>query len=161
MLDDKDAKNTKRSTDTAVRAFRSYLAEKEVEADFENFDSEKLDNVLCNFFAESRQKNGELYKKSSLISLRHGLNRHLENVDIVKGVEFKKSQKMFQAMSAELKRQGVGGVQHHPPIEKADLEKLYASFNVSDPESLQQKVSKITKICALSHAFSFQPVNTI
>ena len=47
---------------------------------------------------------------------------------------------MFSAVVVDLKRQGKGGVDHHPPLEKADLEKLYASFNVTEPENLQEKV---------------------
>ncbi|XP_060580809.1 uncharacterized protein LOC132737528, partial [Ruditapes philippinarum] len=60
-----------------------------------------------------------------------------QNLD---GPEFKKSQQVFQAMVAELKRQGAGGIDHYPPLERQDLLKLYGYFDVSDPENLQEKV---------------------
>ena len=71
--------------------------------------------MLAKFYAESMSKTGELYKKTPLTGIRHGLNRQLSDYDIVKGQEFKKSQGALNAMMAELKRQGAGGVQHHPP----------------------------------------------
>ena len=37
-MDDKYGLNTKRSTKQAVRLFRKYLLEKEVDTDFEHFD---------------------------------------------------------------------------------------------------------------------------
>ena len=43
-------------------------------------------------------------------------------------------------MMAELKRKGAGGIDHHPPIEPLDLQKLYEHFNVFDATSLQDKV---------------------
>ena len=62
---------------------------------FENFASDQLDLVLCKFFTEARSVKGELYKTSSLISIKHGINRNLSNsnsgLDIVNGSDFKKS----------------------------------------------------------------------
>ena len=140
LIADKDSANTKKATDHAVRVFRAYLREKEIPEDFENFSQQRLDTVLAKFYAESRSQTGELYKKTSLSSIRHGLNRHLPDYDIVKGLEFKASQASFNAMMAELKRKGAGGIDHHPPIEPLDLQKLYKHFNVFDATSLQDKV---------------------
>ena len=91
MLADKDSANTKEPTDHAVRVFRAYLIEKTIPEDFENFSASRLDSVLAKFYAESRSKTGELYKRTSLSSIGHGLNRHLLDYDIVKGQDFKKS----------------------------------------------------------------------
>ena len=79
IIEEKDAKNTRRSTDQAVRMFRKYLEEKELDPAFENYDPQTLDKILCKFYAEARTTDGELYKKSSLTTTRHGINRYLGN----------------------------------------------------------------------------------
>ena len=141
---EKDAKNTRRATESAVGTFKSYLREKNLSESFESLSNDDLDKVLCKFYTEVRTENGELYKKSSLISIRHGINRHLSNLsegkDIIHGSDFSESKKVFAAASKELKRQGKGGVEHYPPIELPDLQKLYSYFNIDDNVKLQEKV---------------------
>ena len=43
-------------------------------------------------------------------------------------------------MSIQLKRQGLGGVEHYPPVGEDNLRKIYNSLSDKDPVSLQQKV---------------------
>jgi hypothetical protein len=45
-------------------------------ADFESFSKAELDNVLSRYYVELRNKKGEMYKKSTLIAYRHGIQRH-------------------------------------------------------------------------------------
>jgi hypothetical protein len=102
-----------------------------------------LDELLERFFFEVRTARGDLYKKNSYISIRHGINRFLENSgkhsDIVNDVQFKKSQLAFKSMLAKLKDEGKGGTDHHPPLETADLRKLssYLTEDLENPERLQ------------------------
>ncbi|CAG2216012.1 unnamed protein product [Mytilus edulis] len=144
ILIEKDSKNTRRSTDSSVRTFKSYLREKNLPEDFENLPNNELDSILFRFYPEARTENGELYKKSSLFSLRHGINRHLSNFDsgkdIVHDTDFKDSNKVFLATTKDLKRQGKGGINHYPPIELSDLNKLYEYFDVNNNVQLQEKV---------------------
>lgn len=143
ILKEKDAVNTRKATDRAVRLFRKYLEEKELESDFENYDATQLDNVLCKFYSEARNEKGELYKKSSLASTRYGLNRFLnekQGIDIVRDKAFQNSDKMFKAVGVFLKREGKGGIDHHPPVAEDDLKQIYSSLNNNDPISLQHKV---------------------
>lgn len=146
IIEGREAGNTKKSTEMAVRVFRGYLAEKNLPTDFETLSSEILDQTLKSFFLEARTVKGELYKKSSLISIRHGINRHLANsgrdVDIVKGLDFKSSQLAFKSMAVKLKESGKGGVDHFPPLESADLQRLYTYFesDCDNPETMQEKV---------------------
>lgn len=151
LLYDKDSKNTHKGTEQAVRLFRAYLTEKKMDTNFEKLPKNELDTILARFYAEARQKSGELYKKTSLNSIRHGLNRHLSDleVDIIKGSDFAKSQLAFQAVCADLKRQGAGGIDHHPPIEDTDLQLLYKSFDICNPESLQSKVHVLAQLIGL------------
>ncbi|KAK3091478.1 hypothetical protein FSP39_020133 [Pinctada imbricata] len=117
MIEEKDAANTKRSTYNSVRLFRKYLLEKGKGADFESMEISELEANLSRFYAEARSEQGTLYKKSSLQTNRHGLSRHLTNtkgIDIIRGLEFKNSNKVFLAVSKDLKRQGFGGMEPSP-----------------------------------------------
>lgn len=147
ILQEKDSKNTKRNTKTSVSIFRSYLSSKSLDINFELYDKPTLDETLTKFYAEVRQANGEEYKKSSLIGIRHGLNRHLQlntdNItDIVNGSEFSKSKQMFGAVCKGLKRQGKGGGDHYPVIDDPDLKKMMTYFEnaSSDNVKLLEKV---------------------
>ena len=128
ILNEKDAKNTRRATNGAVKIFRTYLKDKNMLETFENFTNEELDDIVGKFYVEVRQENGDKYQRSSLFSIRYGLNRHLSlsrNVDIMKDTAFQVSQKLFTTVTKDLKREGKGAVTHYPPIEETDLRKMY------------------------------------
>ncbi|CAG2211446.1 unnamed protein product [Mytilus edulis] len=77
---------------------------------------------------EMRNKDGEMYKKSTMQSYRQGLQHHLSktrDIDILKSDNFKKSKKAYQCMTKELKRLGMAAVEHCPAIADADMEKMY------------------------------------
>lgn len=119
LFENEDAKNTKRTTMTAVKLFREYLTSKNFPAEFENFDPEELDAKLASFYVEMRNKDGQLYKKSTMASYRSGLQRYLRNkrddeIDIKSKTIFNKSSKAYKCMGKELKRQGLAAVHHHP-----------------------------------------------
>lgn len=140
IISNKDAVNPKRSTAQAIKLLRDYLLEKGLSVQFEDFPP---DSVLGKFYVEARNKNGELYKKSSMQTIRHGISRFLSDkldIDILRDVRFKQSNVVFKAMGKELKRQGLWGVNHYPPIDDIDLKKAYFSFDLFSGKSLQQKV---------------------
>ena len=139
ILVEKDAINTRKSTVSGEKLFRSYLREREQSEDFENFNTASLDKILCKFYVEVRQENGEKYKKSSLSTIRHAINRFLSNsnIDIVNGLEFKESRRVFKAVCQDLKRDGKGGVEHFPAIESGDLNKMRKYFNTDGDESVK------------------------
>lgn len=135
-------KNTKRATLSAVRTFKSYLEEKGLTQNFETLPKNKLDQILTKFYREARQENGEKYRKSSLMGIRHGLNRHLSlwSIDLIHDLDFKESNKTFSIVMRELKKE-YGGVKHYPPISEEDLTKLYQYFgDLNDSVKLQEKV---------------------
>ncbi|KAJ8298153.1 hypothetical protein KUTeg_024684 [Tegillarca granosa] len=138
----KEAINSQKATDSSLRTFMSYLEEKGIDdKQFETiiWPKSQLDEVLSKFYLEARQENGQLYKKSSLFSIRHGINLHLSQfqIDIIKDSEFKESNTTFCANVKELKRQGQGEVNHYPPKEKEDLLKLYNYFDLDNNIKLQ------------------------
>ncbi|KAK3093105.1 hypothetical protein FSP39_011083 [Pinctada imbricata] len=143
LIESRDAANTKRATTHAVKTFRAYLNEKRKSIDFEDFSTEELDNELSRFYVEARKENGELYKKSTLLALRHGISRHMQacsGIDIINDKAFTKSKTSFLAASKELKREGKGGIDHYPPIDSDDLKKMYLYFDLDNNVKLQEKV---------------------
>ncbi len=126
LLDDKDAKNTKRVTKTALR------------------EKEEITGVL-KFVAEARKADRNSYSKSTLNSIRFGLNRHFKStrdLDIINDPQFTEANKVFSAKCVELKRQGLAKVEHAPPICEEDLQNLYECgvFDVNSPVTLRNKV---------------------
>ena len=111
----------------------------------EKIPKKELNEHLANFWPNAKKQNGDSYKKSALMGIRFGLQRHFllkRELDIISDGEFSKSNQIFEAAIVELKRQGFGKVDHHIPISKEDLEKIQSSYNPSspDPKSLQQVV---------------------
>lgn len=145
IIENTTAKNTKKLTSLSIKAFREYLGSKGMPQDFENLPPSDIDRLLGRFYVELRNSKGESYKKTTMMSYRHGIQRHLQatrpELDIIHGSDFKDSCKIFKGVVMELKRQGLGSVDHHPPINDADLSKLYDYLCSSDSaEVLQQKV---------------------
>jgi hypothetical protein len=50
---------------------------KNLPEDFENWSKADLDSPLRCFYADVRRASGELYKRTSLFSIRNGINRYL------------------------------------------------------------------------------------
>lgn len=108
--------NTIANEKKAVRAFKAYLEEiGEENTDFFTYTEEELDRHLSKFYFSARKENdGDMYKISSLESLRYGLNRALKKYghkfDITKREcsAFTKSIKAFEDAKLELKQCGKG-----------------------------------------------------
>ncbi len=85
------------------------------------------------FYMDIRTQSGELYKATSLESIRHALNRHLKGpphptkFDIISGAEFNDANECFKTAMAEIKASGKGTVDHYLVINNVDLSKLYNS----------------------------------
>ena len=58
----------------------------------------------------------------------------------MKDTAFQVSQKLFTAVTKDVKRQGKGAVTHYLPIEETDRREMYDYINVNDNIKLQQKV---------------------
>ena len=70
------------------------------------------------------------------------LEKTTQDIDILKGEDFKKSAIFFKGMTNELKKAGKTVVEHYPHIEENDLKTMYAyvTSNLEDPQLLQCKV---------------------
>ncbi|KAK7133283.1 hypothetical protein R3I94_015228 [Phoxinus phoxinus] len=142
------SENTRLATRYAVRIFREYLTEKAQSTDFESMDKHGLCKVLRSFYAEARSKSGQLYSKSSLISIRSSLNRYLNEppfcrtLDLTKDPELRSANLALAAVIRKLEEQGAGPVVQKQAITRSDLRKLYTSavFSASSPFGLLNKV---------------------
>ena len=80
IVDAADSKNTKNAIKYSVKIFEDYL--NAVQMDITRLDTLsnlELDSLLQKFYAGARQKNGSLYSKKSMSSIRFGLQRHFLN----------------------------------------------------------------------------------
>lgn len=142
------SENTRLATRYAVRIFREYLSEKAQSPDFETLDKDALCAVLRSFYAEARSKSGQLYSKSSLISIRSSLNRYLNEppycrtLDLTKDPELRSANLALAAVIRRLEEQGAGPVVQKQAITRSDLRKLYQSsvFHINSPYGLLNKV---------------------
>uniref|UniRef100_A0A8C9ZPA2 Potassium channel tetramerization domain containing 1 n=1 Tax=Sander lucioperca TaxID=283035 RepID=A0A8C9ZPA2_SANLU len=142
------SENTRLATRYAVRIFREYLSEKAQSPDFETLDKDALCAVLRSFYAEARSKSGQLYSKSSLISIRSSLNRYLNEppycrtLDLTKDPELRSANLTLAAVIRRLEEQGAGPVVQKQAITRSDLRKLYESsvFKSDTPFGLLNKV---------------------
>lgn len=141
--------NTKKSTVYSVQILREFLKAKNAPVNFEVLNKQDLDLCLADFFLSVRRHDGELYKRTSFLNIRHGINRFLKDlnhdipIDIIKDPEFMRSNMNFAAMLVELKRQGKANVKHWPPIPANELKKAYiylVGLMEKSARGLQQKV---------------------
>ena len=99
----------------------------------------------CWLLSQCKEKTGGNYKKTALTSIRFGLQRYFNRkrgFNIIADGAFEQSNQVFEAVVVQLKRQGFAKVDHHEPIKKEDLAKIYSSYDQSSPspKSLQQFV---------------------
>ncbi|XP_030626588.1 uncharacterized protein kctd1 [Chanos chanos] len=142
------SENTRLATRYAVRIFREYLSEKAQSTDFESMDKHALCKVLRSFYSEARSKSGQLYSKSSLISIRSSLNRYLNEppfcrtLDLTKDPELRSANLALAAVIRKLEEQGAGPVVQKQAITRSDLRRLYTSavFSATSPFGLLNKV---------------------
>ena len=70
---------TKEGTENACNILKDFCAARgEVRGQIESLNEKELGELLCDFYANVRSKDGEIYKKSSMPAIRSGLNRHLK-----------------------------------------------------------------------------------
>ena len=144
LIEGKDSKNTKRATKASVKVFNEYLQEKNLDEPHHD-DKGTLANVLKRFYAEARKKSDRSpYSKSSMTSLRFGLNRHFKTkgTDIIQDLVFAEANKVFLAKCVDLKRQG---------LHTCQLSRFSPSFSSNLPVSrLEHQISRTFKhFCAL------------
>lgn len=92
-----------------------------------------MNGVLRKFYVGARKTIGERFKKTALQNIRYGLKRYLKQkrgIDILSDPDFHESNEVFKAVWTDLKRRGLGNIEHHPPISENDLKKQYSGKNL-------------------------------
>ena len=146
LLSTKDSKETKRAVKRGVKLFRDYLTNKGVSSDFQNFAKCELNEHLRTFYASARKKDGDMMKTNSLTSLKYGISKYLKDtleIDIKNDSEFSTSNTVYSAVVTDLKKKGLGSVDHKPAICPEDLFKIYDPSNVAlNPNTLTGLLNK-------------------
>ena len=147
IIQNKDAENTRKQMEVFFSTLKDYMRQKNIYCSFETAPKEEIDNILAKFWVEVRRTDGEMYKVTSFKSMRAAIQRKLkkirgDNFDIINDSAFGRSNSVFNAQKATMKKQGLGKVEHHQPISEEDMHRLYSSevFDVEQPIGLQRKV---------------------
>ncbi|CAC5420453.1 KCTD1_15 [Mytilus coruscus] len=128
----------------SVNFLRDYCYQKHILFnDFERFSKEEMCSTLKDFYASVRNKKGEYYSKKSMISIRYGIQKHIDKIrefDVVNDPAFKTANVIFDAMLVKLKGMGLAAPNHKSPVSEEDLGKMYTYLDVNTPCGLQNKV---------------------
>ena len=105
---------------------------------------------LRRLYGNLRQKSGDEYKRSSLVNVRAGLNRHLIspsydrklNLMQMHDTAFQGANQVFYGLIRTLKQQGIDRTVHKSALTQADFKKLYSCglLDTNNPVTLQNKV---------------------
>ena len=104
---------TKERTENACNILKDFCAARgEVGGQIERLNEEELGELLCDFYANVRSKDGEIYKKSSMPAIRSGLNRHLKTpphskpFTIITDPAFVSANNVLKAMLRKIQSEG-------------------------------------------------------
>ena len=142
FIDSADSDNTKKQIKYSMSVFDEFCKQADA-VDYDDIDNAALDILLSKFYAGARNKQGKLYSKKSVQSIRYGIQRHFlakRGIDIVKGSDFPVSNKAFKALLVKLKQEGKASVQRHPTITKPDMDRIQSCLDISTASGLQHKV---------------------
>jgi hypothetical protein len=141
------SKKTKQVTSYAVRIINDFFNDRGNERFLLDLSKEELAVILEDFYDNVHTKNGELYKKNSLLSIRQALNRYFKEsgkmFDVITDNEFTHANRNFSSILRYTRKERKGGTQHHSPIAVEDIQRLYNHpivFNTSTPGGLVNKV---------------------
>lgn len=124
--------------------FVTFLKDKNINCDLQTVNEESLNLYLRWFYHELRTSVGGFYSPSSLKCIRAGIHRFLTRTcerkfNIICGESFASANRMLTTMSGQWLSHG-GTSKQFIAIEENDLNKIFASFDRSSGESLQNEV---------------------
>ena len=134
ILEQRTAKNTNRSTKTALNCLSEYLQVKKL-PDLSDISDHDLPQILEDFYTNWRTKKCEMYNTQSMKSMRSNLARFLKDtckIDIINDVKFNDANTMFKSMTVQAKIKGKGIRRSTIPIDDLDLKKITTYFNDMD-----------------------------
>ena len=78
LIRDKISKSTNKATQNAVKTLKEFCKEQNLQETFEELNKTDLNSLLRKFYTSARKSDGSLYSKSSLVSIRYGISRYLQ-----------------------------------------------------------------------------------
>lgn len=140
------SKKTDEQTHFAVKILNDFIRDRGTDNDIINCSKSDLISLLEDFYANVRNKKGDVYKRNTALAIRQSINRYLKEngrtFDIITDPEFTQANKNFSAMLRKIREEGKGTVKHHDAITLEDLKRLYEhvlAFNTDTPQGLLNK----------------------
>ncbi|XP_068738290.1 uncharacterized protein [Montipora capricornis] len=109
LLQDKSSKSTNKATLNAVRTLRDFCKEQNLDESFQELSKTDLNSLLRKFYTSARKCDGSLYSKNSLVGIRYGIARYLQQekgLKITDDEAFSTDNEAFSAVTTELKKLG-------------------------------------------------------
>jgi hypothetical protein len=109
---------TKAATIYAVKVLTDFMLEKNDDREIGTMDIVVLNGILQDSYVNVRTNSGDYYSKSSLVAIRQGIRRYLQeppynrHIDIVTDMKLKKANDAFKSMLKKC-RQGGKGIDKH------------------------------------------------
>lgn len=91
---------TKEATRYAVNIIQEYLHAMGRGTSFEFLEASELNMCLADFFMNVRSRNGEIYSKNSLMSIRQGIRRHLQSAPFFRDFDIVTDSRFLEANAA-------------------------------------------------------------
>jgi len=111
FIEEQSNKNTLSKTNRDFSLLKEFLRAKEVDKEIENLEA-KLDEVLCAFIVEVKQKDGGESEPTTLRSFISSFDRYLRKkgypTTIIHGQEFRKTRETLVVKQKELKKADKG-----------------------------------------------------
>ena len=132
--------------------YRVVFQQNEFKTEFENMEIVEMNMCLSKFYTTARRKDGSYYKKSSLMSIRAALDRHLRSpphntkFSICDSVTFQEANKTLHSYLKNLMTTAkIAGTVHKSPLTPETVQLLFEkgelmSAETSDPRALMQTV---------------------
>ena len=114
---------TKAITKYTVKVLSDFMLGKNYDGEIGTMDIVALNDILQDFCANIRTSSGDYYSKSSLVAIRQGIRRYLQeppykrDIDIVTDMKLKKANDAFKSMLKKCRQEGKGVVQHKKSIQ--------------------------------------------
>jgi len=115
------SENTKKVLNMKVNIFSVYC--RAIGIEIENMvklPEKELSEHLRKFYTSSRNRNGDYYRKKTVISIRYGLKKYFPNMRIFQHEHFRSANDMFRA-GKKLKEEGMEKTEHKLPLSKENL----------------------------------------
>ena len=126
------SKRTDNSTKFAFAVMSEFMKDRgKQNVDLVSLSTEELNIILQDLSANVKAKNGEMYKKNSLLNLWQGLNRYFKDndkrFDIISDSAFDMANNCFNALLRKTREVGKGDVDHH--VFQYQVKQTFPTFN--------------------------------